>query len=312
MSEDKEFLLLSFGGTQDCPEFVGLGSSCICSKCYPGLECSTSKICTQVTCNSNEWTNLPWRPSCEADGTFSAKQCKGDEATGRCFCYSPKGERIFGWSWWKDAENMTCACSRRRAELRATRPDLSLHCTENGNYDELQCDNGLCWCTNPRTGQPLERIFPESMMKYLTCYKEHNVGTQYLRQCESKRIAGQKILEQLTARGRLYSFIPDALCDGDGSYGPLRVDRKTVFCTWKDSSRLENYQNPIGNVRAMNCNCARDTKIFTDENMENLLSCETNGNYEALQFSNGRPFCVDSDGYAISGLGDWGDAACPL
>lgn len=55
----------------------------------------------------------------------------------------------------------------------------------------------------------------------------NKVGSQYVRQCESKRIAGQKILEKLEAHGRLSAFIQDALCDGDGSYGSYRIDKKT-------------------------------------------------------------------------------------
>ena len=30
------------------------------------------------------------------------------------------------------------------------REDVSLHCTELGNYETLQCDLGLCWCVHPR------------------------------------------------------------------------------------------------------------------------------------------------------------------
>ena len=31
------------------------------------------------------------------------------------------------------------------------REDVSLHCTELGNYETLQCDLGLCWCVHPRS-----------------------------------------------------------------------------------------------------------------------------------------------------------------
>lgn len=63
------------------------------------------------------------------------------------------------------------ACSRRRDELKGMRDDVSLHCLENGNYEELQCDNGLCWCVEPKTGKPTQRIYPESVMIYLPCCK---------------------------------------------------------------------------------------------------------------------------------------------
>ena len=32
------------------------------------------------------------------------------------------------------------------------RDDVTLHCTELGNYEKLQCDNGLCWCVEERYG----------------------------------------------------------------------------------------------------------------------------------------------------------------
>lgn len=62
------------------------------------------------------------------------------------------------------------ACSRRRQALeRAGRTDVSLHCSTEGNYEELQCDNGLCWCVETTTGKPTQRAYPESMMTYLPC-----------------------------------------------------------------------------------------------------------------------------------------------
>lgn len=63
------------------------------------------------------------------------------------------------------------ACSRRREELKNSRPDLSIHCSEDGNYDELQCDNGLCWCVEPKTGKLVEKVYPESMINLLPCCK---------------------------------------------------------------------------------------------------------------------------------------------
>ena len=30
------------------------------------------------------------------------------------------------------------------------RDDVTLHCTELGNYEKLRCDNGLCWCVEER------------------------------------------------------------------------------------------------------------------------------------------------------------------
>ena len=63
------------------------------------------------------------------------------------------------------------ACSYRVNKLKKERKDVSLHCTADGNYEELQCDNGLCWCAEPLTGQPTQRVYPESLIFYLPCCK---------------------------------------------------------------------------------------------------------------------------------------------
>ena len=57
---------------------------------------------------------------------------------------------------------MTCACSVKRWELEQKkvldgeetegRNDVSLHCQEDGSYETLQCDNGMCWCVEQRRG----------------------------------------------------------------------------------------------------------------------------------------------------------------
>lgn len=48
--------------------------------------------------------------------------------------------------------------------------------------------------------------------------------------------------------------------------------------------------------------CARDEKIFKNAGIEFNLRCDNNGNYESIQDQNGKIFCVDRDGYAVSGL----------
>jgi hypothetical protein len=30
---------------------------------------------------------------------------------------------------------------------------VTLHCQSNGNYEKLQCDEGLCWCVDPADGK---------------------------------------------------------------------------------------------------------------------------------------------------------------
>lgn len=67
---------------------------------------------------------------------------------------------------------MPCACSRQRhkAEL-AGRLDVTLHCLPNGDYEELQCDMGICWCAEEKDGhiQKGTVAVPESLWTYLPC-----------------------------------------------------------------------------------------------------------------------------------------------
>jgi len=67
-------------------------------------------------------------------------------------------------------ETCVAACSRRVQELQDQgRKDVTLHCTEQGNYEELQCDDGVCWCAEEKTGTAISRILPENMMQMLPC-----------------------------------------------------------------------------------------------------------------------------------------------
>lgn len=92
----------------------------------------------------------------------------------RCFCYSEKGDKIFGWEWWKDADNMTCKCSRQRYRAeRSGRLDVTLHCLPNGNFEALQCDMGICWCADEQSGfiQPGTVAVPDNLWTFLPCCK---------------------------------------------------------------------------------------------------------------------------------------------
>lgn len=66
------------------------------------------------------------------------------------------------------------ACSRKRYALEANgRLDVTLHCSSNGNYEEIQCDSGICWCADSRNGRVVlgTRAVPEHMWTMLPCCK---------------------------------------------------------------------------------------------------------------------------------------------
>ncbi|XP_045470660.1 uncharacterized protein LOC123677951 isoform X1 [Harmonia axyridis] len=280
--------------------------------CPPGLKCGDSGEC-EVDTNScfkyyanvqgNEnIQKLLWTPDCSGDGSWAPKQCKGGSA-GRCFCYDMKGQRIFGDSFNENSVNMTCACSRRKAELLDSsnpnrRTYVSFHCDYQGNYEELQCDSGHCWCVEPKTGRPISMIVPEKSMKYLPCSKTLQ-GSQYLRKCESQAYAQTKIIEIMKRHGTSSPNIQVVACGNDGSYGPYKIQNPSIYCVKRNNEKM-SYHQDITNLRDINCNCAHDSDLYDRLGKPFTLVCQDNGNYVPLQRivedNKVKRFCVDSDG----------------
>lgn len=130
-----------------------------------------------------------------------------------------------------------------------------------GNYEPLQCDSGLCWCAEPKTGQILSTIVTDEMMKFLPCCKncwyffifiliilsdldkKEKIGEQYLRQCESQLYGQAKILQEFKLHGTQESSFQFALCDWDGTYGKYTVERNVYVLLY-----LYNYNQSNHNV----------------------------------------------------------------
>ncbi|KAL1403270.1 hypothetical protein pipiens_005746 [Culex pipiens pipiens] len=277
-------------------------------RCAPGLKCDRKCLYDQTTClhtihmkEEEEWAG--WYPRCNVDGTYASRQCRGDRLSGRCFCYSEDGRRLFGWDWYKNAATMTCACSRRRAKLEAEgRTTVTLHCTQNGNFEELQCDSGVCWCADEYGGDPLigTTVVHDGLWKLLPCYNATLHGDSYLRQCESAAFAQKTIQKRFATRGTIGVTFNAVRCDYDGTYGAYKIENGVVYCTWRDGKKIGSFQVRSSMVSSVNCNCARDTQIFQEAGIPFTLSCGGNGNYEYLQDQNGQLFCVDGDGYVVS------------
>ncbi|KAK9886722.1 hypothetical protein WA026_017640 [Henosepilachna vigintioctopunctata] len=207
--------------------------------CEPYLTCGDDEECVvdttscfkyYISLGARNVSSLLWTAECTADGFWAPKQCKGGPS-GRCFCYDKKGTRLFGSAFQDQSNNMTCACTRRKAELLdSSNPNprifVSFHCDEMGNFEELQCDSGHCWCADPGTGEPTSVIVPEKTMKFLKCFKKLK-GSQYLRKCESIAYAQAKIIETLTRRGVVSPNVKLLHCQDDGSYGPTDTEKTT-------------------------------------------------------------------------------------
>ncbi|XP_013396880.1 uncharacterized protein LOC106163748 [Lingula anatina] len=154
------------------------------SECGEGLFCdiNTSK-CRRQTCAMSRALVLArieesrrqgqpllgaTPPTCDADGTYSAKQCI--EAS--CFCVNKDGDRLGDYSarFW-EAKDMTCNCARDEDEYQKKGLIGKMYiCNENGNYEKYQCTGSVCYCVDEK-GSKLESTPPVSIsaVKTLNC-----------------------------------------------------------------------------------------------------------------------------------------------
>lgn len=180
-----EFLSPTGGVCGCCPACrggVGLGGMCspvVASlMCAPGLECQrTSGTCTldksQCTYTYHLDKSIEFVPECDRHGNFKAVQCEGEGETERCYCFDEDGQRIFGAQFRSHAANMTCTCSRLIDRFEKEGISHTVHCSDDGNFERLQCDSGICWCANAKTGHiELNTIaVPEFLWDLLPCCK---------------------------------------------------------------------------------------------------------------------------------------------
>ncbi|XP_076056390.1 uncharacterized protein LOC143034341 [Oratosquilla oratoria] len=285
----------------------GLCCSTIGSRthCEPGPDISA---CEKVRQTHDDFVNSPhyskerddylWLPECSTDGTYAPKQCKGPLGESkRCVCVDPNGKTIYGsaFEWQKELhKEMNCACSRRRWELeRSGENIITLHCKENGNYEELQCQKGLCACVDPLDGKPYGLVMPEKMITFLSCYNKTVIGEQYLRRCESKYVAHEESLEYMAEHG-VSGTTPNFKCDPDGSYNGLIKDTSNkYYCVDKYGVR---YPGSVADERG--CRCTRDLALLEENNRKTDLECDGNdsGVYNLRPITTERAFCVDEDG----------------
>ncbi|CAG7727727.1 unnamed protein product [Allacma fusca] len=281
-------------------------------ECEKGFHCSEdSKTCVAIEDNplpdptmscamkltiakKDGWEH--YMPSCNPDGTYASKQCKGirGKYDAACFCTTDKGERIFGRKQWteKTEETMDCACSLHVHKLRSKGLLTTIHCTYDGSYEKLQCDgeSGLCYCVDPKSGEMTGAVLPEFQWKDLPCYSE-DLGDKYLRQCESHWLATERINIEASIHGLTLVKFGKVDCDYDGSFKRYARTGNIESCAHKNGVQMTPYyRQRQGNEEDMNCNCAR---LYIDYETEGLTiptnapdcskTTTTMGNFETVQ-----------------------------
>jgi len=264
-----------------------------------------------------------WAPRCDTSGMYSAVQHKhsiSQEKAAYRWCSSPEGERIYGKELFNEEESqMTCACSLKKWELQQEkvwtdvvtdeeinikgRDDVTLHCTELGNYEKLQCDNGLCWCVEERSGDVISMVVPENVVVVLPCHPSSanapsQFGSQYLRKCENRAVGIAKTRQILSEHGSSWTPSREYECDDDGGFAPVQCDDENCNCWTNNGQIIAPYGVEADQRGTMTCSCARDK----NQNIDTGRTCAGNGDYKPLQFEANQEFCADPlDGWRISG-----------
>ncbi|XP_068893390.1 thyroglobulin-like [Tenebrio molitor] len=321
-----QFCLINLGENEYCAvgEDGGLIPDSICG---PGLTCSIDGldgVCipmtnTKCTRARAEYDNrkvdgtlgtMQVRPNCDDDGFYKPYKCLPGQT---CFCVDNEGERIFGEIPYTSIAELTmkCECSRKQKQAekfigRTLHPNEYFRCTENGDYDVIQCIDDKCMCTDPLDGIPTYPTTASINMedisnKTLDCFIEgvHETGKFYYACAES-------YLEILDEDNKYKANGFDAVfgskfpnCTIDGKYAPiqLNVEKEEVFCADPDGLQIEEYGMHLSeNTGSMNCNCARSKRFLPKDSTEDLVCCP-NGNYRKYQCRRGVCYCVDTDGY---------------
>ncbi|XP_033095823.1 uncharacterized protein LOC117100282 [Anneissia japonica] len=249
-------------------------------------------------------------PSCTADGRFEVLQCV--EGTG-CYCVdSDSGEfvELFPPDC-VPVEDLTCAqvtASIKKAQQGAEAPGIAgvptLTCSEDGNYEPVQCVGGVgCYCVDTKTGQPSGLVPPNCVpVEELTC-----------------ALIAASLKAQKDAGAPEVADLPVPTCAEDGNYEALQCITG-LGCVCVDPVTGQ----PSGLV-APNCagtsntteagKCAKEAAAINKqlEEAEKLgtfiadlapPSCTPDGNYELYQCSlePGLCLCVDAITGESSGL----------
>eukprot|EP00111_Clytia_hemisphaerica_P017537 TCONS_00051917-protein len=98
-----------------------------------------------------------FKPACDEDGLYSNVQC----TEGICYCvFAKTGAKVLGTELERGVRPTTCEltkCFKKRHEfLSQTQPLLGARkpvCTADGNFNPVQCHEGVCHCVFPTTGE---------------------------------------------------------------------------------------------------------------------------------------------------------------
>lgn len=280
--------------------------------CHPGLVCD--KTCQKPTSldscvyhlfefSSNDWE---FPPKCDFYGNYDYKRCK-DSSNPRCFCVDKAGDTIFG-RLPTGSENVTCACSRVTNDIKAVYPMLEavMKCTETGDFSEMQCWDGVCFCVDKDTQIMTSVAVPMAAINVLPCWDSSLYTTTFYGDCQIEYTRQSAIIEEFALKGLVISPIDLPSCDPDGTYGFVQFQSNKYYCSDREGVQIDSYfidasSSNYDDYKKMICNCARDSE-YPDglPDGQHIGSCDNLGNYNNKLCVQDSCVCLDSDGQQCS------------
>lgn len=286
------------------------------AECGPGLKCSSEGKCVpmETECmknlqehikryGGNELTTGLPKPRCDNFGDYSPVQCKEGIM---CFCVNPGGKRIFGTAPYSQKNNTHCNCSIEYEKFKDKLEDKTyfMRCTENGNFDSVQCTDTSCFCMDENgelDGRIVEYGEP---LPHLKCFNSEKHSISYLTPC-FKKLRDTKVRIQNYTANNIHVIgleVPD--CEIDGSYAPVQCYQDKCYCVDRNNKRYPETKNDRRNRYLMRCNCVRERELLRDEikrdpaiSLFSQYTCDGFGNYERKQCVASVCYCVDHDGF---------------
>jgi len=269
--------------TEDAVKCLGLGcyeTQCEANCCFKSRQCFGS-VCWCVDskgkklngthhhiskirgCEQKTPCELQSSAQCEPDGSFSPKQCIGDE----CWCTTMEGEKIPG-----NFEN--CECIRQRANEIAKCNGMygcfEHQCENDGSFSPQQCEGSVCWCV-------------KSNGKKLGIYG--SIGEINCRRASCK--------DEKESREEL-------MCEEDGSYTPKQCNAEKCWCTTVNGEYITGTNSPLGHY--LNCACLRQRSKDMEKCSGYgcfITQCEADGSFVSKQCLGSVCWCVNSYGQKL-------------
>eukprot|EP00463_Aulacantha_scolymantha_P000963 TRINITY_DN1658_c0_g1_i1.p1 TRINITY_DN1658_c0_g1~~TRINITY_DN1658_c0_g1_i1.p1 ORF type:complete len:501 (+),score=79.79 TRINITY_DN1658_c0_g1_i1:717-2219(+) len=223
-----------------------------------------------------------FKTQCEADATFSPRQCHGS----KCWCVDASGKKLGT----EGDQNLNCGYScTERATIESQMCGGRLgcfvsKCKEDGSFSNEQCFGSQCWCVD------------SNGINVIGTERSIGTNTTCPGACELKNK-----LDIIKCGSKLGCFITQ--CAADGSFISRQCFGSECWCVDRNGAPVLGTTHPIEDVSiCIPC----ELRLKQDEERCGGMGCfktqcEPDGSYSPKQCLGANCWCVDMQGQEIKG-----------